>query len=195
LFVRADAAGHWYGKWREGGRQVKRKIGPKHASGTGDSFTRAQAERERRRLMDEIAADAQLEEVTLEERAAGAPRAVRRRSADRVDHSPSAQERELVERAVAPAPVAHSPIAGKPPRRSPRRDMDELRDVQAAAALLGVPKGWVHSASPEATARDEADRAAGRFRARLEAEDAPLARLQLHGRQLPAMPEGIVVRS
>ena len=50
-----------------GGRQVKRKLGPKRASGTRDGLTRAQAERELRRLMDEIAEEPLVEELSLEE--------------------------------------------------------------------------------------------------------------------------------
>jgi Ferric reductase like transmembrane component len=69
LFVRADAGGreHWYAKWRDGGRQVKRKVGPKRAVGASDGFTRAQAERELRRLMEETQVEPVVEELSLEE--------------------------------------------------------------------------------------------------------------------------------
>jgi integrase len=55
LYVRRDSAGHetWYGHWRSNGRQVKRRIAPKRAAGARDGLTRAQAERELRRLVAE----------------------------------------------------------------------------------------------------------------------------------------------
>jgi integrase len=54
LFVRADSRGRetWYGGWRADGRQVKRRLGPKRMEGSRDGLTRAQAERELRRLID-----------------------------------------------------------------------------------------------------------------------------------------------
>ena len=44
-------SGSWYGKWRDGGRQVKRRLGPKREPGSSDGLTRKQAEAELRRLM------------------------------------------------------------------------------------------------------------------------------------------------
>ena len=44
--------GAWYGKWRSGGRQVKRKLGPKRPPGGRDGLTRPQAERELRRRIE-----------------------------------------------------------------------------------------------------------------------------------------------
>ena len=54
LSVRKDARGAetWYGLWWVGTQRVKRKIGPKRQPGTRDGLTRAQAERELRRLID-----------------------------------------------------------------------------------------------------------------------------------------------
>jgi integrase len=54
LSVRKDARGAetWYGLWWVGTQRVKRKIGPKRQAGTRDGLTRAQAERELRRLID-----------------------------------------------------------------------------------------------------------------------------------------------
>lgn len=46
----------WYGKWRVGDRQVKRKLGPKRQSGSRDGLTRKQAERTLRKLMEAEAA-------------------------------------------------------------------------------------------------------------------------------------------
>lgn len=58
LFVRKDAAGreHWYGKWRSGGRQVKRRLGLKRLAGSRDGLTRSQAEAELRRKIGEVEA-------------------------------------------------------------------------------------------------------------------------------------------
>jgi integrase len=48
--------GAWYGKWRIGGRQVKRRLGAIRAPGSRDGLTRPQAERELRRRMESEAA-------------------------------------------------------------------------------------------------------------------------------------------
>jgi integrase len=58
--------GSWYGKWRIGPRQVKRKVGSKRKPGSRDGLTKAQAEEELRRLMREVMATPQ-ERLTLEE--------------------------------------------------------------------------------------------------------------------------------
>jgi integrase len=54
LFVRRDTRGRetWYGKWRVGGRQVKRRIGVVRQAGARQGLTRAQAERELRRKIE-----------------------------------------------------------------------------------------------------------------------------------------------
>ena len=44
----------WYGKWRVGGRQVKRRIGPKRKPGTREGLTRTQAEAGLRQLIAEV---------------------------------------------------------------------------------------------------------------------------------------------
>jgi hypothetical protein len=56
--VRTDAAGRetWYGKWRVGGTQVKRRLGLKRVRGTRDGLTKTQAEAELRRIMAEVEA-------------------------------------------------------------------------------------------------------------------------------------------
>jgi integrase len=57
LFVRADRSGReaWYGQWRTRERLVKRKLGMKRDPGTRNGLTRAQAERElRRRIENEV---------------------------------------------------------------------------------------------------------------------------------------------
>lgn len=53
LLIQRDAAGRevWYGKWRIGSEQVKRRIGPKRVASTRQGLTRTQAEAELRRLM------------------------------------------------------------------------------------------------------------------------------------------------
>lgn len=58
--------GSWYGKWRVGKRQVKRKIGPMRKPGTREGLTKSQAERELRRLMREVKPTPQ-ERLTLRE--------------------------------------------------------------------------------------------------------------------------------
>ncbi len=47
--------GAYYGRWRAGGRMVQRKLGPVREPGTREGLTRAQAERELRRRMEEDA--------------------------------------------------------------------------------------------------------------------------------------------
>jgi hypothetical protein len=56
LWERTDQGGSvtFYGEWRADGRKVRRRVGPKRAEGGRDGLTRAQAERELRRLMAEI---------------------------------------------------------------------------------------------------------------------------------------------
>jgi integrase len=55
LFTRTDSGGRetWYGKWRAGETQVKRRLGPKRIAGSRDGLTRTQAEAELRRVMAE----------------------------------------------------------------------------------------------------------------------------------------------
>jgi len=69
LFVRADAAGReaWYVQWRLNGRQVKRKIGAKRTPGGSTGLTKAKAEKELRRLVDETVAAPARERLTVEE--------------------------------------------------------------------------------------------------------------------------------
>jgi integrase-like protein len=69
LFVRADAAGReaWYGQWLLNGRQVKRKVGFKRSAGSADGLTKAQAEKELRRLVDETIAPRARERLTVAE--------------------------------------------------------------------------------------------------------------------------------
>ncbi len=70
LFIRTDTAGReaWYGKWRQNGRQVKRKVGPKRAAGSSHGLTRRQAEAELRALTAETHAAAPMgESLTIAE--------------------------------------------------------------------------------------------------------------------------------
>jgi integrase len=48
--------GSYYGQWRVGGRQVMRKLGPVRRPGTRDGLTRAQAEKQLRRRMEQESA-------------------------------------------------------------------------------------------------------------------------------------------
>ena len=56
LFVKRDSSGRetWYGKWRVGTIQVKRRIGPKRIPSTREGLTRTQAEAELRRLIGAV---------------------------------------------------------------------------------------------------------------------------------------------
>ena len=70
LLVKRDSAGRetWYGKWRVGTVQVKRRVGPKRIPSTRDGLTRTQAEAELRRLIGSTdTATLQRERVTVEE--------------------------------------------------------------------------------------------------------------------------------
>ena len=46
--------GAYYGKWRAGGQQIKRKLGPVRQPGTRSGLTKAQAEGQLRKLMAEV---------------------------------------------------------------------------------------------------------------------------------------------
>jgi len=56
LFIARDLAGRetYYGKWRVGSEQIKRRIGPKRILSTREGLTRTQAEAELRRLMSTL---------------------------------------------------------------------------------------------------------------------------------------------
>ena len=57
--------GSWYGKWRVGDRQVKRRLGPMRRPGTREGLTRSQAEAALRRLIGEVRVIAPEERVTF----------------------------------------------------------------------------------------------------------------------------------
>lgn len=59
----------WYGKWRVGERQVKRRLGPVRPVGTNEGLTRKQAEAELRRLMSEVKLLVPEQRVTFEQAA------------------------------------------------------------------------------------------------------------------------------
>ncbi|HTR88665.1 MAG TPA: phage integrase N-terminal SAM-like domain-containing protein, partial [Solirubrobacteraceae bacterium] len=70
LFVKRDSSGRetWYGKWRVGAVQVKRRIGPKRIPSSREGMTRSEAEAELRRQMGSIDhAVLARERVTIEE--------------------------------------------------------------------------------------------------------------------------------
>ncbi|MEZ4588691.1 MAG: site-specific integrase [Gemmatimonadales bacterium] len=58
--------GSWYAKWYVGTRQIKRKIGTQRRRGSREGLTKAQAEKEMRRLMREVKPTPQ-ERLTLRE--------------------------------------------------------------------------------------------------------------------------------
>ena len=55
LYTRVDARGKvsWYGHFRVGARQIKKRIGPKREVGARNGLTRAQAEARLRKMIDE----------------------------------------------------------------------------------------------------------------------------------------------
>jgi hypothetical protein len=64
-----EERGSWYGKWRIGDRQVKRKLGPVRPVGSSDGFTRKQAEAALRRMMSDVKILAPEERITFGEAA------------------------------------------------------------------------------------------------------------------------------
>lgn len=54
LYIAIADRGSWYAKWYVGNRQAKRKIGAKRKRGSREGMTKAQAEKEMRRLMREV---------------------------------------------------------------------------------------------------------------------------------------------
>jgi integrase len=58
-------SGSWYGKWRVGDRQVKRRLGPVRAPGGEEGLTRKQAEAALRRVMSEVRFLAPEERITF----------------------------------------------------------------------------------------------------------------------------------
>jgi hypothetical protein len=66
LGARGDES--WYGLWCSGGRRVKRALGRKRSAGSRDGLTRAQAEAElRRRMQEDVVVVARAERKTLAE--------------------------------------------------------------------------------------------------------------------------------
>lgn len=58
LVVRTNGTGEvWFGKWRDDGQQIKRKIGPKRKPGTSDGLSRKEAEARLRELMATVRAE------------------------------------------------------------------------------------------------------------------------------------------
>jgi integrase len=101
LFLSTDSAGResWYGKFRIGGRQVKRRLGAKRLPGGTDGLSRPQAEKRLRELMGEVSAspppDERLSFATAAERYVSHVENVRRRRATTVADYRSAVRRHL----------------------------------------------------------------------------------------------------
>ena len=66
LFVQS---GSWYGKWRVGGRQVKRRLGRVRKAGGTEGLTRKQAEQALHRMIGEVRTLAPEERITFEQAA------------------------------------------------------------------------------------------------------------------------------
>ena len=64
-----EECGSWYGKWRVGDRQVKRKLGPVRQAGSSDGLTRKQAEAALRRKISEVKILAPEERITFQDAA------------------------------------------------------------------------------------------------------------------------------
>jgi len=64
-----EECGSWYGKWRVGDRQVKRKLGAVRQVGSSDGLTRKQAEAALRRMIREVKILAPEERITFREAA------------------------------------------------------------------------------------------------------------------------------
>ncbi len=62
-------SGSWYGKWRVGDRQIKRKLGAIRTPGSNDGITRKQAEAALRRMIGEVKVLAPEERVTFQDAA------------------------------------------------------------------------------------------------------------------------------
>lgn len=59
--------GSWYGKWRVGDRQIKRRLGPIRTAGCADGITRKQAEATLRQLITEVKVLTPAERLTFED--------------------------------------------------------------------------------------------------------------------------------
>ena len=64
-----EERGSWYGKWRIGERQVKRKLGRARAPGSDEGMTRKQAEGALRRMITEVKILAPEERITFQQAA------------------------------------------------------------------------------------------------------------------------------
>lgn len=64
-----EERGSWYGKWRVGERQVKRKLGRVRLTGSSEGMTRKQAEAALRRMMSEVKVLSPEERITFQQAA------------------------------------------------------------------------------------------------------------------------------
>jgi integrase len=64
-----EESGCWYGKWRVGDRQVKRRLGPVRPVGSSEGLTRTQAEATLRRLIGEVKIATPEERTTFQQAA------------------------------------------------------------------------------------------------------------------------------
>ena len=88
-----EKGGSWYGQWRVGGRLVKRRLGARREPGTWRGLTKAQAERELRRAMDEVRCVSTAERVSLDE---ASRRYLRHLEAVRVRKRSTVQDYEIM---------------------------------------------------------------------------------------------------
>jgi integrase len=119
--------GAWYGKWRIGDRQVKRKVGPIRQPGSREGLTRKQAETKLRRLMEQTQFVAPAARLTFED--------VGNRYVDHLEHvmerkrSTVQDYRIILNRHLAPY------FGGKAIERITPDDLTAYIGVKAAAGL------------------------------------------------------------
>ncbi|MDQ4040699.1 MAG: tyrosine-type recombinase/integrase, partial [Actinomycetota bacterium] len=119
--------GAWYGKWRIGDRQVKRKVGPIRQPGSREGLTRKQAEAKLRRLMEQTQFVAPAAHLTFQD--------VGNRYVDHLEHvmerkrSTVQDYRIILNRHLAPY------FGGKAIERITPDDLTAYFGVKAAAGL------------------------------------------------------------
>jgi integrase len=142
LIVRQDKAGRetWYGQWRVGAKLVKRRLGPKRRAGERTGLTKAQAERELRRLIDAevaIAARSRLDVGEAGERYLAHLRAMGRKRSTLMDYESTLR--------VHLAPFfGATPLHRIEPRDVERFIAAEAREGRATKSVLNY-LGLLHS--------------------------------------------------
>lgn len=157
--------GNWYGKWRIGDRQVKRKIGPARQPGTRDGLTKAQAEAALRKLIETEAPAPVRPDVTVED---AASRLLAERKRKGRKPTTLATYRSIINTHVLPT------LGKRPLDRVSREDIEKLieamqdagkrsKTITNTVTLLfqicdfGRRKGWCRSNPCEDVERPEVE--------------------------------------